>query len=131
MKDCVFTHNHPLGWGAKDGTLGRIGNSFSIEDISLAVGSDLSEIRAVTPTFTFSMKRPRNGWGISVTTLEKDFFRANVEMRNKMNAMIGKATTQKEEQRAVEFAMASHFHLIWKELAKKYGFEYKKTKSVQ
>ena len=63
MKDCIFTHNHPRGWGYPEKSLGRIGSSFSIEDISLAVFHDLSEMRAVTPNYTFIIKRPNAGWG--------------------------------------------------------------------
>ena len=63
MKDTVMTHNHPRGWKYADGSLGRIGSSFSPEDIILAIKGDLAEIRAVTPLYTFSMKRPEKGWG--------------------------------------------------------------------
>ena len=35
-------------WGYSENDIGRIGNSFSIQDIALAVGNDLAEIRAVT-----------------------------------------------------------------------------------
>ena len=131
MKDCVFTHNHPRGWGAKDGTLRRIGNSFSHADIAFAIKNDMAEMRAVTPLYTFSMKRPKNGWGINVVTLKKDFEHANMEMRKKMNAVINKSKTQEERQRAAERAATLHYHLIWKELAKKYKFEYVKAKTVQ
>lgn len=33
MKDGIFTHNHPRGWGYPEKSLGRIGNSFSPEDV--------------------------------------------------------------------------------------------------
>jgi hypothetical protein len=77
------------------------------------------------------MKRPQKGWGVDVATLKKEFDRAATEMRKKMGAIIDKAATQEEKQRAIERANILHFHLIWKRLAKKYGFEYKRTKSVQ
>lgn len=62
LKDSIFTHNHPGGWKYKEGTIGRIGNSFSTDDIRTAIKLDIKEIRAVTPHFTFTMKRPATGW---------------------------------------------------------------------
>lgn len=64
MKNGILTHNHPLGWRYNENELGRIGNSFSKADLSMAIAHDLAEIRAVTPLYTFSMKRPDKGWGI-------------------------------------------------------------------
>ena len=130
MKDCILTHNHPRGWKAKENTIGRIGNSFSYEDISLSVNRNVAEIRAITPTYTFSIKRPINGWCISDRELKEDFDLANQNIQNKMNEIINKTTSLKNEQQAVERANALHFHLIWKELSKKYGWEYTKSKSI-
>jgi hypothetical protein len=131
VKDCVFTHNHPRGWTAKENTLGRIGNSFSLEDILFSVSNNVAEIRAVTPTYTFAMKRPENGWGIDLPTLKKSYDSISNEVRKKMNSMINKATTQQEIQRAIERAESSHFHLLWKEFSKRHGIEYIKVKSVR
>lgn len=60
-KDAIHTHNHPLSLG-KSGTE-AIGHSFSRADISTAIKSNAKEMRAVTPTYTFSVKRPQGGWG--------------------------------------------------------------------
>jgi hypothetical protein len=130
MKDCVLTHNHPRGWSAKENTIGRIGNSFSYDDISLSINRDVAEIRAVTPTYTFSMKRPTNGWGVNVGKLKNDFDIANENMQIKMFEIIDKAKTLENMRQATERANTLHFHLIWKELAKKYGWKYTKTKSI-
>lgn len=130
MKDCVLTHNHPSGWSAKENTIGRIGSSFSYADISLSINRDVAEIRAVTPTYTFSMKRPTNGWGVNVGKLKNDFDIANENMRIKMFEIIDKAKTLENIRQATERANTLHFHLIWKELAKKYGWKYTKTKSI-
>ncbi len=50
--DAVLTHNHPKGL------------SFSAEDLSTAVSVDLKEIRAVgvAQPYTYSLKRPADGW---------------------------------------------------------------------
>ena len=57
--DLVFTHNHP-GALDKKGYM-RIGYSFSEDDMLIAVKYKAKEIRAVTPTYTFSFKRPTDG----------------------------------------------------------------------
>ena len=36
---------------------------FSAEDIKMASQYNLKEIRAVTPTYTYSIRRPKGGWG--------------------------------------------------------------------
>ena len=56
-QNSILTHNHPKSLGARG--IRRIGNSFSIEDIVSAVSLNAAEIRAVTPTYTFSLKRPK------------------------------------------------------------------------
>ena len=56
MKDAIFTHNHPRGWKTPENNIRRIGSSFSMEDLSLAIGNDVAEIRTVTPNYTFVMK---------------------------------------------------------------------------
>lgn len=63
-KDAIFTHNHP-GNGLDNNIAGRIGRGFSSADIATAVANNASEVRAITSTYTYSMKRPKNGWGIS------------------------------------------------------------------
>lgn len=63
MKDNVFTHNHPRSIGTTG--VRSIGNSFSREDILTGISGDARELRAVTPRYTFSMKRPAGGWGMT------------------------------------------------------------------
>lgn len=130
MKDCVLTHNHPRGWGAKENTIGRIGNSFSKDDISLSITRDVAEIRAVTPTYTFSMKRPANGWGMTKIEMEKEYSEIEKGVRAQMQIAINKTQTMQEENRAIERASTLHYHLIWKRFAKKFDIEYTKTKSI-
>ncbi|MGL5958902.1 MAG: hypothetical protein ACRCZZ_10020 [Phocaeicola sp.] len=130
MKDCILTHNHPRGWRAKEGTLGRIGNSFSKEDVLLAIYNDIAEVRAVTPAYTFSMKRPAEGWGVTVDAMTKEFRAIEREIMNKMQSAVDKAKTYQEENRTIERASALHFHLIWKQFTKKHGIEYTKAKTI-
>ena len=75
-QNSILTHNHPRALG-KTG-MRAIGNSFSIDDIRTAVATNAKEIRAVTPTYTFSMKRPKGGWGVDANTAAKIFRQEDV-----------------------------------------------------
>jgi|GEM_PF-1444970 len=129
MKDCVLTHNHPRGWGFSENSLGRIGNSFSPADIYLAISANLSEIRAVTPTYTFSMKRPKTGWGISVNELNKVINEEHQKCLSNFNKIINNAPSWHKDVCA-ERASALHYHIVMKNLSKRLGFIYEKTKSL-
>ena len=48
---------------------GRIGVPFSAQDVKNAVRFDLKEVRAVTPTYTYSIRRPKGGWGDARTAI--------------------------------------------------------------
>ena len=123
MNDGIFTHNHPGAWGYAENDIMRIGNSFSIQDIALAVGNNLAEMRAVTPNYTFSMKRPDGGWGISVEELMILYNDENRNLRLEFTRRINKGTL------TISQASATHFHILWKRLSKKLGFDYSKMKT--
>jgi hypothetical protein len=123
MNDGIFTHNHPSAWGYSENDIMRIGNSFSIQDIALAVGNNLAEMRVVTPNYTFSMKRPDGGWGISVEELMKLYNDENRNLRLEFTRRINKDTL------TISQASATHFHILWKRLSKKLGFDYSKMKT--
>lgn len=123
MKDCIFTHNHPRGWGYPEKSLGRIGNSFSIEDISLAVFHNLSEMRAVTPNYTFIMKRPDSGWGIGIEDLERLIKEENSKLKKEFQERIYSGTLTPERASTV------HFHILWKRIVKQTGWNYSKSKT--
>ena len=61
-RDAILTHNHPnVEMG---GTMAaQIGLPFSNQDVEQAAKYNLKEIRAVTPNYTFSIRRPEGGWG--------------------------------------------------------------------
>ena len=122
MKDCIFTHNHPRGWGYPEKSLGRIGSSFSIEDISLAVFHDLSEMRAVTPNYTFIIKRPDAGWG-DYKEIEKIIDKENKKLRREFGNRINNDTLTPGQ------ANITHYHLLWKKVSKLLGWEYSKLKT--
>lgn len=125
MKNCIFTHNHPRGWAAPSGSIARTGNSFSIEDVEFAIFNDLEEIRAVTPVYTFSLKRPKGGWSDvgSVRTFHSRMSRENRKLYNELNDNIYKGYI------SAEWAQTLHYHLLWKRVSKKMGWEYRKLKT--
>jgi hypothetical protein len=123
MKDCVFTHNHPRGWQEPEKSLGRIGNSFSPADMYLAIAHNVSEMRAVTPNYTFAMKRPEEEWGITISKFEKLVNRENNKLRAEFTARINNNTL------SPTMASVVHYHILWKRISEKMGWNYTKAKT--
>lgn len=123
MKNNILTHNHPRGWQAKPDLLTHIGSSFSDADLDTAVSADLLEIRAVGPLYTYSMKRPAKGWGVTGQTVKRAYKAEEQRVQTEMWQAIraGQITPIQ--------ASAMHFHLVNKRLAKKFGWEYSKAKT--
>lgn len=124
MKDCVFTHNHPRGWQEPEKSLGRIGNSFSPADMYLAIAHNVSEMRAVTPNYTFAMKRPEEGWGITISKFEKLVNRENNKLRAEFTARINNNTL------SPTMASVVHYHILWKRISEKWDGIIQKRKLV-
>lgn len=118
-----MTHNHPRGWGYPEKSLARIGNSFSPADIYLAVTWDLAEMRAVTPNYTFSMKRPQSGWGMPYEKVKNIIESENKKLRKEFDKRIDDNTL------TVSQASAMHFHILWKRVSEKCGWNYSKAKT--
>lgn len=123
MKDCIFTHNHPRGWQEPEKSLGRIGNSFSPADMYLTIAHNVSEMRAVTPNYTFAMKRPEEGWGITISKFEKLVNRENNKLRAEFTARINNNTL------SPTMASVVHYHILWKRISEKMGWSYTKAKT--
>jgi hypothetical protein len=62
MASGILSHNHPDGWNFEAVDTRSGGNSFSRDDLEIAVGADLSEIRAISRKYIHSILRPPNGW---------------------------------------------------------------------
>jgi hypothetical protein len=129
LKDCVFTHNHPAGWQYDDGNPRRKGTSFSEDDIITAAGLDMAEMRAVSPGYRHSIKRPPGGWPKVLLTVKKEIDAAEKEVREpiqtKLNAlhMMGK---MQQLNAAIADAEANHSHRVMEIFAKRIGAEYKR-----
>ncbi len=119
MKDMVVTHNHPRALG-KTG-IAAIGHSFSMQDIVLAVNANVKEIRAVTPTYTFSLKRPAKGWGVSPKQVEVAYREAGKEVKMEMRKYLNKVGRTQSSYDRVD---ASYYNQINKRLAAKFGWIY-------
>lgn len=119
--DSILTHNHPRSLDAKG--IRRIGNSFSDADIVSAVKVNAREMRAVTPTYTFSVKRPKGGWGVSPSEAKKAFADANRKVFNQRHKYLEKTGYNESN---IARAEVTHFHKVMKVLSKKYGWDYSK-----
>lgn len=117
----ILTHNHPRALGQSG--IRRIGNSFSSEDIMSAIKVNAKEMRAVTPTYTFSIKRPKGGWGVSVAEVTKAFANANRTVSKQGRNYLDQTKWQESN---IARAEVTHFHKVMKILAKKYGWDYSK-----
>lgn len=72
--DAIVTHNHPSG------------ASFSHQDIAGMVYYNQKEMRATGKEYTFSIRRPEKGWGVSWKSAQDRFQRAFKYARTAYNA---------------------------------------------
>lgn len=117
----ILTHNHPRSLDASG--IRRIGNSFSRDDIVSAVRTNAKEMRAVTPTYTFSVKRPKSGWGIAAGAVGKAFDAANRAVKKEKYTYLGKTGWGSSQ---IARAEITYLHKVMKRLSKKYGWDYSK-----
>lgn len=132
--DLIATHNHPRGI-PKD-KFGNIGHSFSGADIDMMVGHNFKEMRAATPTFTYSLKRPEGGWGASPSEIKRVMERITKEVNDEAFKHDYKRDRLevKELKRQVQWSTSDRtdvwvFNEINKRLAEHFGWEY--TRSQQ
>lgn len=126
-KDSIVTHNHPRSIG-KTG-IEAIGNSFSMADLYQAIRYDVAEIRAVTPTYTFSMRRPESGWGVTRQDFKTAYELESKRLVREGNRYIDAAKTQKERDRRITMCRVTHAHTMAMRMASKYGWIYSKKNS--
>lgn len=122
-ENSIMTHNHPRSIGTTG--IRRIGNSFSPADISSAIAANASEIRAVTPTYTFSIKRPAGGWGITAKQAKTAYTRANSKVQKETIDYLNKTGWKKEN---IDRAEVAHWHKVAQIVSKRYGWGYSKKR---
>ena len=115
-KNATLTHNHPGGWDYPKNDPRHAGNSFSLEDARMAVAADLAEIRAVTPTRTYSLRRPSSGW--DGAKMERAYAAVNRETRRTFTDRI------QHGQMTIAEAEAQHTHTVWQQVAAAIGAGY-------
>lgn len=115
-KNATLTHNHPGGWDYPKNDPRHASNSFSLEDARMAVAADLAEIRAVTPTRTYSLRRPSSGW--DGAKMERAYAAVNRETRRTFTDRI------QHGQMTIAEAEAQHTHTVWQQVAAAIGAGY-------
>lgn len=110
-KDAIVTHNHPDG------------GSFSWQDMHGMVVLNQKEMRATTKDFTYSMKRPKDGWGWGQKTIKQTFQVANNAARRKYNKM---KTGNAKSDTALWEKLTSDYNA---KAAKSLGWEYSVKKN--
>jgi len=128
-KDAILTHNHPRDPKYSVGMAGDIGMPFSANDIKNAINYDLREIRAVTPHYTFSLRRPSGGWGISASAAAEQWFKSVGTFNNEHRGYVNNPS-----EKSIRFSRNMRVNVIGqhdaiRKLAKKYGWEYARKKN--
>ena len=122
-ENLILTHNHPAALGQT--SYRSIGNSFTPDDMVMAVKFKAKEMRAVTPNYTFSFKRPQGGWNAKQTEVRRAYERAMVQVRADGEYYYDRA---KMTNVANERYMATFWHKVNKMVAKEFGWNYSKKK---
>lgn len=115
LNDTVVTHNHPTP--QKKGVQ-SIGNSFSKEDLMTAIGGNAREVRAVSPRYTFSIKRPANGWGMTGTQASRIYAQASKNVIDKARDYLDKLDWSKTGKERVYGTIADQINKEFVRLAR-------------
>jgi len=119
-KDKIVTHSHPM-----HGVPNPFGQSLSGGDIEGAMRFDAKEFRAVTRNYTYSMKRPAQGWG-NPDKMASEWKKVSRVVNKRDNKFLESYKGDKAaENRRLGYTRA---HRINKEFARKFGIEYIKLR---
>lgn len=117
LKGNTLVHNHPMGNIFSKNDFRRTGHSLSSDDLYEAVKCGMNEIVASSPLYRYSAKKNENGsWGINAEVVKKEYDKLYREI--KMNY-----AKQLNDSRLFIIQ-----HLTMKELSKRYGFIYFKSR---
>lgn len=108
--NAIVTHNHPSG------------RSFSDDDVFGSVTLNGKEIRAVTSDRTYSLKRPKEGWGVSGDAAQSRYKQLYFQNISKASKYVKSYTGDK--QVATRRAYGNIEHTTMKQLSKEFGWEY-------
>lgn len=122
-ENLIMTHNHPSAL-SESGYM-RIGNSFSMEDAIMAVRHKAKEVRAVTPTYTFSIKRKGDKWGVTQAAVRRAYEKAINQVATQGQSYsdrIGFSQTVNNRY------TVTFWHKVNKLVAKELGWDYSKKR---
>ena len=119
MKDNIYTHNHPSG------------SSFSTDDYVVAATYNLKEMRVVTKGVTYSLKRPKSGWGLVGKDKQGAIGVAFSDAKKSVTARLKHYVMnyKGDKQQALGRADRIISHMVNKLAAKKLGWDYSKSKT--
>ena len=97
MRGATLTHNHPA-----------VDVSFSPHDVRLAIQQQLTEMRAVSPSYRYSVRAPEKGWPRKWDGATKMLYGLyhSAELRKARSAMLDGRMT-------IEEANATVLHNVW------------------
>ena len=116
MKDKIVLHNHPYGMNFPENDLRRIGHSLSSADVYSAVKFNMNAIVAISPKFRYELIRPSKGWGVNSEDIKKEYNKIYIDLMTMYK-------NQLQGNRKIILQ-----HLTMKNLAQKFGLEYKSIK---
>ncbi len=126
-KNAILIHNHPRDF---NDMAGRIGNPFSGADVMTAAQLNMKEVRAVTPTYTYSIRRPEGGWP-SLSVLKRALkansrsWRSNA--RDYMTTHRRRGILSADERQGRANVVMQNVGM--RELAKRFGWEFTRQKT--
>ena len=120
-QDLIFTHNHPY----RAGSPLEIGGTLSRGDMLSAIRHNEAEARAVTTYYTFSIKRPASGWGAT----EEEVRSAYRSIQNRMTRYVRSYYRQIRTEDAKRRAQTVYWHMVNKEVAKRFGWIYTRKRN--
>jgi hypothetical protein len=110
LQNTVLTHNHPSG------------QSLSLDDVRVAMVGDLAEVRAVTATWRFIVRRPDRGWDFQMfrQQLEPAYRRFEEQVLRELLLAINDGRMTEGE------AQVSHRHEVWIRVGRELGLQYRR-----
>ena len=128
VKDKVVTHNHPRALG-KTG-VESFGSSLGGADLTGIVRNNMKEMRAIYPTFTYSMTRPKGGWGVTEKQFISRYKAASRKLQNADSKFLATYKGSGKQWWAAASRLENTFyHRLNKQIAKDFGWTYTKKKN--
>lgn len=123
LRGRVVTHDHPHGWTFPPTDPRHEGHSFSLQDVSLAIGGAVAEMRVVTPVWRYSLRPgPGQRWTRRFFTrlVEPAFREADMDVRGDF------MTAVYAGQMTLVQGMSRHYHEVWIRVAAQTGVHYER-----